>query len=41
MEAALLVQELQKSDQGKAALDITTDLVSDMLGTTPSLLEKK
>ncbi|CAM0056453.1 hypothetical protein VPHK479_0045 [Vibrio phage K479] len=38
MEAKLLVQELAKSEEGKAALGIASDLVSEMLGETPVLL---
>lgn len=38
MEAKLLVQELAKSEEGKAALGVASDLVSEMLGETPMLL---
>ena len=38
MEARLLVQELAKTDEGKAALAVAGELVGDMLGDVPALL---
>lgn len=38
MEAAMLVQELGKTEQGKQALQVASELVSSVLGKTPSLL---
>ncbi|CAM0033129.1 hypothetical protein VPHD496_0045 [Vibrio phage D496] len=38
MEAKLLVQELAKTEEGKAALGVASDLVGEMLGETPVLL---
>lgn len=39
MEAQLLVQELNKTDEGREALKTAGELVGDMLGETPSLLQ--
>lgn len=39
MEAKLLVNQLNKSEEGKAALGIASELVSEMLGDTPALLD--
>lgn len=39
MEAQLLVQELSKTDEGKEALAVAGNLVSNMLGDTPPMLE--
>jgi hypothetical protein len=39
MEAQLLVNELSKTEQGKKALEITGNLVGEMLGTVPALLD--
>jgi hypothetical protein len=41
MEANLLVKELQTSVEGQEVLDITSDLVSQMLGDTPKLLGRE
>jgi hypothetical protein len=38
MEAQLLIQELSKTKEGKAALEVTGNLVGNMLGTVPALL---
>jgi len=39
MEAKLLVNELQKSDTGKEALNVASELITEMLGDTPDLLK--
>ena len=39
MEAQLLVNELSKTDEGRAALEIAGNLVGDMLGDKPALLD--
>ncbi|URQ88246.1 hypothetical protein J8Z28_20385 [Pseudoalteromonas sp. SCSIO 43088] len=39
MEAQLLVQELSQSEEGRLALETAGQLVGDMLGETPTLLQ--
>lgn len=39
MEAKLLVDELASTEDGKKVLAVTSDLVTDMLGDTPELLQ--
>lgn len=38
MEAQLLVNKLSQTDEGKDVLKVTSNLVSQMLGKTPTLL---
>lgn len=38
MEAKLLINELNSTEQGKAVLNVTSEMVSNMLGDKPALL---
>jgi hypothetical protein len=40
MEAELLVNELNSSEEGRKVLEITSNIVKQMLGDTPPMLEK-
>lgn len=41
MEAKLLVDELKASEHGRQVLSATSEIISQMLGETPALLESK